>query len=147
MSRCSRLAAQQQVCQPQRRCVPVPSVSACAAPLWQVHRECLDEAVQTTVSRKVTHKVPHYVLDAVQAEVAECLSLRISDILEYSPTANAFIQQIGAHNVATLKEMSELYLYDFGIFIELSPDEEEKAMLENNIQMAIQQRIIQLRIH
>ena len=77
-------------------------------------------------------------------EVAECLSLRISDIIEYSPTKNAFIQAIGVHNVATLEEMSELHLYDFGIFIELMPDEEEKAMLENNIQMALQQQNIEL---
>jgi len=78
------------------------------------------------------------------SEVAEQLSLRISDILEYSPTKDAFIQQIGNHNVATLKEMSELHLYDFGIFIELMPDEEEKQMLENNIQMALQQKLIEL---
>jgi len=78
------------------------------------------------------------------AEVAECLSLRISDIIEYSPTKDAFIQAIGAHNVATLEEMSNLHLYDFGIFIELMPDEEEKMMLENNIQMALQQQIIEL---
>ena len=77
-------------------------------------------------------------------EVAECLSLRISDILEYSPTADAFVQSIGAHNVATLTEMSELHLYDFGIFIELTPDEEEKAMLENNIQAALAQQNIEL---
>jgi len=78
------------------------------------------------------------------SEVAQSLSLRISDILEYSPTADAFIQQIGSHNVATLEEMKNLHLYDFGIFIELQPDEEEKAMLENNIQMALQQQIIEL---
>jgi len=78
------------------------------------------------------------------AETAECLSLRISDIIEYSPTRDAFIQAIGAHNVATLEEMSELHLYDFGIFIELQPDEEEKAVLENNIQMALQQQSIEL---
>jgi hypothetical protein len=78
------------------------------------------------------------------AEVAEALSLRISDILEYSPTADAFVQAIGAHNVATLKEMSELYLYDFGIFIELEPDEEEKQMLENNIGTALAQGLIDL---
>ena len=78
------------------------------------------------------------------AEVAECLSLRISDIIEYSPTKDAFIQAIGASNVATLEEMSELHLYDFGIFIELLPDEEEKAMLENNIQVALQQQTIEL---
>tara|TARA_Y100000034_G_scaffold55351_1_gene67864 strand:+ start:182 stop:2578 length:2397 start_codon:yes stop_codon:yes gene_type:complete len=77
-------------------------------------------------------------------EVAECLSLRISDIIEYSPTRDAFIQAIGAHNIATLTEMSELHLYDFGIFIELSPDEEEKAMLENNIQTALAQQGIEL---
>jgi len=78
------------------------------------------------------------------SEVAEALSLRISDILEYSPTADAFVQSIGAHNVATLKEMSELHLYDFGIFIELEPDEEEKQMLENNIQTALAQQLIDL---
>ena len=77
-------------------------------------------------------------------EVAEALSLRISDILEYSPTADAFVQAIGAHNVATLKEMSDLYLYDFGIFIELEPDEQEKQMLENNIQTALSQKLIDL---
>jgi len=78
------------------------------------------------------------------SETAEALSLRISDILEYSPTADAFVQAIGVHNVATLEEISKLYLYDFGIFIELMPDEEEKAMLENNIQMALQQQNIEL---
>tara|TARA_Y100001938_G_scaffold142852_1_gene214759 strand:+ start:1 stop:1026 length:1026 start_codon:yes stop_codon:yes gene_type:complete len=78
------------------------------------------------------------------AEVAECLSLRISDILEYSPTADAFVRSIGMHNVATLKEISELHLYDFGIFIELAPDEEEKQLLENNIQIAIQKDGIDL---
>ena len=78
------------------------------------------------------------------SEIAECLSLRISDIIEYSPTRDAFIQAIGTHNVATLEEMSSLHLYDFGIFIELTPDEEEKAILENNIQMALQQKTIDL---
>ena len=78
------------------------------------------------------------------AEVCEALSLRISDILEYSPTADAFVQAIGSHNVATLKEMSELHLYDFGIFLELEPDEEEKQLLENNIQTALAQQLIDL---
>jgi len=78
------------------------------------------------------------------AETAEGVSLRISDIIEYSPTKEAFIQQIGSHNVATLEEMANLHLYDFGIFIELEPDEEEKQLLENNIQMALTQQSIEL---
>ena len=78
------------------------------------------------------------------SETAEAISLRVSDIVEYSPTRDAFIQAIGAHNVATLDEMSELHLYDFGIFIELMPDDEEKQMLENNIQQALSQGLIDL---
>lgn len=78
------------------------------------------------------------------AEVAECLSLRISDIIEYSPTKEAFIQSIGVHNVATLEEMANLHLYDFGIFIELAPDDEEKQLLENNIQIALSKENIEL---
>ena len=77
-------------------------------------------------------------------EVAECLSLRVSDIIEYSPTKQAFIQAIGVHSVATLEEIKDLHLYDFGVFIELQPDEEEKQMLENNIQMALQAQNIEL---
>jgi len=80
----------------------------------------------------------------LSAETAESLSLRISDVLEYSPTREAFIQAIGAHNVATLSELQELHLYDFGIFLELQPDEEERQMLENNIQMALQANNIEL---
>ena len=78
------------------------------------------------------------------AETAECMSLRVSDVIEYSPTKNAFIESIGAHSVATLEEMNEMHLYDFGIFIDLQPDEEEKQLLENNIQMALQQQSINL---
>ncbi len=63
------------------------------------------------------------------SETATGISLRVSDVLEYSPTRDAFIQKIGNHNVATLDEMGDLHLYDFGIFIELAPDEEEKQML------------------
>ena len=78
------------------------------------------------------------------SDICDGLSLRISDIIEYSPTKEAFIQKIGAHNVATLEEMSNLHLYDFGIFIELAPDEEEKQMLENNIQVALSKNSIEL---
>ena len=77
-------------------------------------------------------------------DLCEGISLRISDIIEYSPTREAFIQKVGAHNVATLDEMTNLHLYDFGIFIELAPDEEEKQMLENNIQAALAKETINL---
>ena len=77
-------------------------------------------------------------------KTAEAISLRISDILEFSNTKNSFIQSLGKIDVATLTEIKELHIHDFGIFIELSPDEEEKQLLENNIQMAISQKQIEL---
>ena len=78
------------------------------------------------------------------AETAEKISLRISDVIEYSPAREAFIQSIGVHNVATLEELKELHIHDFGIFIDLMPDEEEKQMLENNIQTALSAGLIDL---
>ena len=71
------------------------------------------------------------------AKTAEAISLRISDVLEFSPTRDAFISSIGRFNVGTLEDIKNMHLHDFGIFIELSPDEEEKQMLENNIQQAL----------
>ena len=77
-------------------------------------------------------------------KTAEAISLRISDVLEYGPTKKSFIQAIGKSNVATLDEISNLQLHDFGIFLELAPDEEEKQLLENNIQMSLQKEQINL---
>jgi hypothetical protein len=88
-----------------------------------------------------------HILDAglfLTQETAECLSLRISDILEYHPAREAFIQKIGAFNVATLDELKDLHLHDFGIYLRLTPDDEERAMLENNVQIALQAGLIDL---
>ena len=77
-------------------------------------------------------------------KTAEAISLRISDVLEFGNTRQAFIQGIGKFNVATLDELSQLHIHDFGIFLELAPDEEEKQLLENNIQVALQRDQIYL---
>ena len=77
-------------------------------------------------------------------KTAEAISLRISDVLENSNTRNNFIQSIGRFNVGTLEEISQLHLHDFGIFLELAPDDEEKQLLENNIQMALSKEQIYL---
>ena len=77
-------------------------------------------------------------------KTAEAISLRISDVLEYSTFKESFIQSIGRFNVAALKEVKDLHLHDFGIFLEISPDEEEKQLLENNINLAISKEQINL---
>ena len=80
----------------------------------------------------------------ITKKLAECLSIRIADILEYSDFAEEFAMQIGKYNVAILDDIKDLYLHDFGIFIELAPDEEQRQMLEANIQVSLQQQTIDL---
>ena len=77
-------------------------------------------------------------------KTAEAIALRVSDVLEYSNVKNSFLQSLGKFNVGALEEMKELHLHDFGIFLQLAPDDEEKQLLENNIQMAITQKQIEL---
>lgn len=73
----------------------------------------------------------------IYRSLAEALTYRVADILEYSDFKDEFANQIGKYNVSILNEIKDLYIYDFGIFIEVSPDEEQKAQLEANIQMAL----------
>jgi hypothetical protein len=73
----------------------------------------------------------------VTQRIAECVSYRISDVLEYSDMSQDFVKAIGKQSVKILREISELHLHDFGIYIELYPDEEEKSVLEQNIQISL----------
>jgi len=68
----------------------------------------------------------------------ENIALRVADCLEFDLTREALRSSISAYNVGTLEDIFSLHLYDFGVFLELVPDEEEKAQLEQNIQVALQ---------
>ena len=86
-----------------------------------------------------------HILDAslyLTVRVCENISLRVADMIDFALTNNALKSTIGIFNTETLKEIDKLHLYDFGIFLELEPEDEEKAMIEQNIQMALQQNQI-----
>ena len=68
----------------------------------------------------------------------ENIALKIADVLEFPLTKNSLMESISIYNVETLNEIQNLNLHDFGIYLELEPDEEEKAQLEQNIQIALQ---------
>jgi hypothetical protein len=74
--------------------------------------------------------------------LAEAISLRFKDILEFHPTRDMFVSSLGQFSVGSLKELENLHLHDFGIFLDLQPDELEKQALENNIQAALAQQSI-----
>jgi hypothetical protein len=88
-----------------------------------------------------------HILDAglyITLRTCENISLKIADMLDFDLTKSSLLKSINQFNVATLEEIKDLSLHDFGIYLELEPDEEEKAMLEQNIQMALQQNQIYL---
>lgn len=70
--------------------------------------------------------------------ICENISRRVADSLNFPLTASSLMQSISVSSVETLKELQNLNLHDFGIFLELEPDEEERAQLEQNIQVALQ---------
>jgi hypothetical protein len=76
--------------------------------------------------------------------LAETLTYRVADILQYADFKDDFANKIGKYNVSILNDIKDLYIYDFGIFIEISPDEEQKAQLEANVQMALSKGDINL---
>ena len=82
-----------------------------------------------------------HILDAglyLTLRACENIALRVSDSLEFGLTNEALVNSISLFNVATLEEIKQLHLYDFGIFLELEPDDEAKQVLEQNIQIALQ---------
>lgn len=88
-----------------------------------------------------------HILDAglaITKGLAEGISLRIADVLKHADFAEEFAMQIGRNNVAILKDIMDLPLRSFGIFIEVAPDQEEKEILEANIQEALRTQSIEL---
>ena len=76
--------------------------------------------------------------------VCENISLKVADVIKNPLQENALTNSISTFNAKTLEELMNLQIHDFGIYIQLEPEDEEKALLEQNIQMALQTGAIQL---
>jgi len=83
---------------------------------------------------------------SIQLTLSTCenISLKISDVLNFPLTKNSLMNSVSTFNVETLKEIENLNLHDFGIFLEMEPDDEEKAELQKNIQIALQTKEIDI---
>ena len=83
---------------------------------------------------------------SIQLALSTCenISLKINDVLNFPLTKNSLMNSISTFNVETLKEIENLNLHDFGIFLEMEPDDEERAELQKNIQIALQTKEIDI---
>ena len=88
-----------------------------------------------------------HVLDSglrLTKRLIDSLSYRFSDMLEYSDMRESLMNMIGSKSVEIMDDIKDVHLHDFGIEIELHPDEEERNMLEQSIQLALQNQMIDL---
>ena len=99
----------------------------------------LAAANSNTATRHILHSSLY-----ITSELAEAISIRIKDVLEYHPQREVFIKSLGRFTVGALREVENLHLHEFGIFLELDPDQEEKQLVENNLQIAISKDQIQI---
>ena len=83
---------------------------------------------------------------SLQLALSTCenISLKINDVLNFPLTKNSLMNSVSTFNVETLKEIENLNLHDFGIFLEMEPDDEERAELQKNIQIALQTKEIDI---
>ena len=80
----------------------------------------------------------------VTLRVCENISLKVADVIDNPLLHNALRNSISSFNVKTLEELMNLQIHDFGIYIQIEPEEHEKALLEQNVQMALQTSVIAL---
>merc|ERR1712078_605096 len=99
----------------------------------------LAAANSNTATRHILHSSLYLTIS-----LAEAISIRIKDVLEYHPQREVFIKSLGRFTVGALREVENLHLHEFGIFLELDPDQEEKQLVENNLQIAISKDQIQI---
>jgi len=93
----------------------------------------LAAAASNTATKHILQSLMYLTIRA-----AENISLRAADMLSFPLTKNALISCINQYNVGSLQEIEKLNMHEFGIFLELEPDEEEQQRLEQNIQVALQ---------
>ena len=99
----------------------------------------LAAANSNTATRHILHSSLY-----ITTTLGEAIAVRLKDIMEFHPQRDAMVTGIGRFSVGALKELDRLHLHDFGIFLELDPDEDEKQLVENNIQLALSRDQIQL---
>jgi len=93
----------------------------------------LAAAASNTATKHILQSLMYLTIRA-----CENVSLKASDMLSFPLTKNALISCINQYNVGSLEEIEKLNMHEFGIFLELEPDQEEQQMLEQNIQVALQ---------
>ena len=81
---------------------------------------------------------------SITKRVAECVCMRLQDVLESKRKKMSYTNALGKSVVTMFGVNKDISMNEFGIILEVAPDEEEKTQLEANLQMSLAQKEIRL---
>ena len=94
-------------------------------------------------SNNATRWINQAMLSITQG-TAKSVALRVQDLVKYTGAYKGYVQAIGEFNMKAIEVSKDVTMADYGIMIEPLPDDEQKALLEQNIQMSLQQQQLRL---
>tara|TARA_R100000664_G_scaffold34245_1_gene55681 strand:- start:2240 stop:4651 length:2412 start_codon:yes stop_codon:yes gene_type:complete len=76
--------------------------------------------------------------------LGECVSMRLQDLVKYDKPLKGYVMALGKDVMEAFKVNKDVSNYDFGITLDVAPDEIEQQMIEQNIQISLAQKELRL---
>lgn len=101
------------------------------------------QKLQLLASNNATRQINEGYLNLIKS-LGECVAMRLQDVVKYDKPLKGYVSALGSNTMKNIKIGKDLSIYDFGITLEVAPDEQEKQMLEQNIQISISQKELRI---
>jgi len=80
----------------------------------------------------------------VTRRVSQSITVRMQDLVNFKGLHKMYTNVIGDTSMHSIDMMKKLSIHEFGITLEVAPSEEEKQMMEQNIQVSLAQKELRL---
>jgi len=80
----------------------------------------------------------------VTRRVSQSITVRMQDLVNFKGLHKMYTNVIGDTSMHSIDMMKKLSIHEFGITLEVAPSEEEKQMMEQNIQVSLSQKELRL---
>ena len=94
-------------------------------------------------SNNATRDVNDAYLNATR-RLSQCISMRMQDLINYKGLHSMYSNVIGDTAMHSIDMMKKLSIHEFGITLDVAPSEEEKQLMEQNIQVSLAQKELRL---
>ena len=80
----------------------------------------------------------------VTRRVSQSITVRMQDLVNFKGLHKMYTNVIGDTSMHSIDMMKKLSIHEFGITLEVAPNEEEKQMMEQNVQVSLAQKELRL---